>query len=186
MYRDLSRSFIVAVLLSGAAFAQTQSQQAQSQESLGDVARAYRAKEQAQEASGAKPKLITNQDVPAPTPIPESDPSDPMTMVSGVKRSASHNDQGLSNRLVAERRSGEQWRSRIQEQEGRIADLQSRIDRVSAAMRASVGSAQYETPVNRYQAVQMERLRNMQEMLAQQQQKLGMMQDAARRAGMDQ
>jgi hypothetical protein len=106
--------------------------------------------------------------------------------VSGVKRSSSHADQNLSNRLVAERRSGEQWKSRIQEQESRIADLQARIDRVSAAMHAAVGSAQYETPVNRYQAVQMERLRNMQEMLAQQQQKLGMMQDAARRAGMDQ
>ena len=181
MHRDLSRSFIIAILLSGAAFAQTQSQQ-----SLGDVARSYRAKEQAQEASGALPKVITNQDVPASTPVPESDPSDPMTMVSGVKRQGSRADQGLSNRLVAERRTGEQWKSRIQEQESRITDLQSRIDRVSAAMHAAVGTAQYESPVNRYQAVQMERLRNMQEMLAQQQQKLGMMQDAARRAGMDQ
>jgi hypothetical protein len=40
--------------------------------------------------------------------------------------------------------------------------------------------------VSRYQSIQLERLAHMQEMLDQQKQKLAMMQDAARHAGMGQ
>jgi hypothetical protein len=64
--------------------------------------------------------------------------------------------------------------------------LQLRIDRVNASAHSSFGTAQYDAPVNRSQAVQMERLAMMQEMLDQQKRRLAMMQDAARRAGMDQ
>ena len=181
MQRAWWGGFIFAVLLSGSALGQSQPG-----DSLGDVARANRAKQQAQQATGTAPRTITNQDLPAPTPIPEPSPDDPMTTVSGVKRSDTYADQRLSNRLAAEQRTGAQWRSRIQEQEARIADLQSRIERVSSAVRTSVGTAQYDTPVNRYQAVQMERLAAMQQTLDQQKRRLAFMEDAARRAGMDQ
>jgi len=186
MQRVAWQVFVVGLFLSAAAFGQSQSQ-TQSGQSLGDVARAVHAQQQAEQASGVKPKVITNQDLPsAPEPIPES--SEPMTTVSGVKRSSMdrYSDQRLNQRLWAEQRSGEQWRGRIQDQEARIADLQARIDHVTESMHAAVGTAQYDRPVNRYQSIQMERLAQMQQMLDQQKQRLAMMQDAARRAGMGQ
>ncbi|MGA8645491.1 MAG: hypothetical protein WB628_01495, partial [Candidatus Sulfotelmatobacter sp.] len=97
-----------------------------------------------------------------------------------------YSDQHANQRLLAEERSGQYWKPRIENQEARIADLQARIDRVNQSMRAAVGTAQYETPVNRYQSIQMERLAHMQEMLDQQQRRLTMMQDAARLTGMGQ
>jgi hypothetical protein len=182
MRRGLFWTSIFALSLSGAAFAQSQSG-----ESLGDIARANRAKQEAQEASGSVPKVITNQDLPAtPSGVPESSPADPMTEVSGVDRPDQYADRQLSSRLAAEQRTAGQWRARIQDQENRIADLQSRIERVNAAIHNSVGTAQYDAPVNRYQAVQMERLAMMQQILDQQKRRLAMMEDAARRAGMNQ
>jgi hypothetical protein len=173
-------SSILALLLSGAVFAQSQSGG-----SLGDVARANRAKQQAQEAAGTLPKVITNQDLPASPPsVPES--SDPMTEVSGVNRPDRYAGQQLSNRLAAEQRTAVEWKARIQSQENRIADLQSRIDHVNAAIHRSVGTAQYDTPANGYQAIQTERLAMLQQILDQQKRRLAMMEDAARRAGMDQ
>ena len=182
MQRGLLRSSIAVLLLSAAAFAQSQSG-----ESLGDIARANRAKQQAQEASGATPRVITNRDLPAGSSgLPESSPSDPMTQVSGVNRPDRYADQQLSNRLASEQHAAGQWKARIQDQENRIADLQARIDHVNAAIHNSVGTAQYDTPANRYQAVQTERLAMMQQMLDQQKRRLAMMEDAARRVGMNQ
>ena len=185
MYRLLSSRFIIVLLLgglSGSTFAQSQPG-----ESLGDVARANRAQQQAQEASGSAPKLITNQDLPPGSrPAPQSDTSDSMTTVSGVNKPNHYADRQLSNRLQAEQHTDAQWKARIQEQENRIADLQARIDRVNASMHSSVGTAEYDTPVNRYQAIQMERMATMQARLDQEKQRLAMMEDAARRSGMDQ
>ena len=178
MHRVAWGIFLVGLLLNATAIAQSQSG-----DSLGDVARANRAKQQTEQTA---PKVITNQDLPsAPSGIPES--SEPMTAVSGVESSAdSYSEQRANQRLVAEVRAGEQWRARIENQEARIADLQKRIDRVNNSIRAAVGTAQYDTPVNRYQSIQMERLAHMQEMLDQQQRRLAMMQDAARLTGMGQ
>lgn len=180
MRRVLLGSSIIALLLTGVASAQSQSG-----DSLGDVARANRAKQQAQETSGTAPKMITNRDLPGDPPgVPES--SDPMTEVSGVNHTDRYADQQMSNRLAAEQRTAGQWKARIQDQESRIADLQSRIDHVNAAIHNAVGTAQYDTPANRYQAVQSERLAMLQQALDQQKRRLAMMEDAARRTGMDQ
>jgi hypothetical protein len=181
MQRVVWGVFFVGLLLNTAAIGQSQTG-----ESLGDIARANHAKQQAQEAAGTTPKIITNQDLPSdPSGVPES--SDPMTTVSGVKRSVdNYSEQRVNQRLVAEQRAGAQWKARIQDQEARIADLRTRIDRVNESMHAAVGTAQYDTPVNRYQSIQMERLAHLQEMLDQQQRRLAMMQDAARLTGMGQ
>jgi hypothetical protein len=184
MKRVCSKSLIAVLFVGGtvAAFAQSQTG-----DSLADVARANKANQQAQQAAGATPKVITNQDLPAGSKqVPQPNTSDTMTAVSGVQKSNPYADQRLSNRMQAEQRTGAEWRARIQEQENRIADLQSRIDHVNAAVHSAVGTAQYDTPANRYQAVQTERLAMMQEMLDQQKRRLASMQDAARRAGMDQ
>ena len=181
MQRLAWRVLFVALLLVGAARAQSQSG-----DSLGDVARANHEKQQTKEAAGTLPKVITNQDLPSDPPgVPES--LEPMTTVSGVKRSAdSYSEQRANQHLLAEQRAGEQWRARIQNQEARIADLQARINRVNQEMHAAVGTAQYDTPVNRYQSIQTERLAHMQDMMDQQQRRLEMMQDAARLTGMGQ
>ncbi len=184
MQRLAWRVLVVGLSVGAAAFGQSQSQSGQS---LGDLARTVHAQQQADQTSGVKPKVITNQDLPTdPPPVPES--SEPMTTVSGVKRSSAdqYSDQRANQRMSAEQRSGEQWRSRIQDQEARVADLQARIDHVNQSMHAAIGTASYDTPVSRYQTIQLERLAHLQETLDQQKQRLAQMQDAARRAGLGQ
>jgi len=173
--------------------------------SLGDIARAHREQQQAQEAAGVVPKLITNKDLPArePVGIPEANPADPMTQVSGVQRPTRVNPdsvrpfrppfegqgssgqgfsgQGFPGKGLGGPRGGD-LRGRIQEQESRIAELQARIDRANATMHPN-STAQYEGPGNRFQARQTERIEMMQQMLEQQKQRLAAMQDAARREG---
>jgi hypothetical protein len=174
----MRRMLVFAVLLNVSAFGQ-------SGQSLGDIARANRERVQAQEATGSKPKTITNADLPeGSTGIPESDPSEPMTTVSGVSRAFnSRPNQRFNQQLMAEQSQGGQWRDRIQMQESRIAELRERIDQANSSMHSN-SSVQAEGPFNRTQARQMQRVALMQEMLDQQRRKLEMMQEAARRAGM--
>jgi len=179
MRRQLVQGLIIGILFTSAAVAQSQSS-----DSLGEIARANRSKEQ---AGGTKPKTITNQDLHADGPSDaEENASDPMTQVSGVKRSNRAADQRLSNRLAAEQRAVKEWRARIQEQEAKVADIQARIDHINALRQASVGTAQYDKPVNRDEAIRIERVERLQEELNQQKRRLASMQDEARRAGLDQ
>jgi hypothetical protein len=174
----MRRILVIAALLNVSAFGQ-------SGQSLGDIARANREKQQEQQTSGTKPKTITNADLPdSSTGNPEPEASDPMTMVSGVSRPYNNRpDQRLNQQLVAEQHAGNQWRERIQIQESRVADLQARIDQANALMHSN-STVQSEGPFNRYQGRQMQRVAQMQEMLDQQKRKLEMMQEAARRSGM--
>lgn len=179
MNQPVSKISFVALMLSGVMFAQSQSGDA-----LGDIARANRSKQDAQQTAGTSPKVITNQDLPVdPSEGSDESPSQPKTKLTNVKKPDRNADQRLSNRLIAEQRLDEQWKARIQDQEDRIADLQARIERLNTSIRTAVGTAQYETPASRTHAIQMERLANMQETLDQQKRKLEQMQDAARRAG---
>lgn len=183
MHRPSSSSFMILLLLCG--LGGTALAQSQSGESLGDIAREHKAQQQAQEASGNAPKVITNQDLPAGSrPAPQADTSDTMTMVSGVTRPERFSEQTPGMRPPAARNMSADWRARIAEQENRIAELQARIDRVNASVH-SAGTAS-ETPTNRYQAMQMQHLSMMQEILSQQKQRLAMMEDAARHSGMNQ
>lgn len=179
MYRMFWKSFAIALLLNGASFGQS------GQQSLGDVARANREKLAAQEATGKTPRVITNKDLPADPPEVQEASAEPMTMVSGVNRPSEErsSDRSFARQNFADQRAGEQWRGRIREQESRVADLQARIDQMKALMHRG-GSAEFEGPSNRYQARAMQHVAQMQEMLDRQKEKLSMMQDAARRAGM--
>jgi hypothetical protein len=188
--------FVIAGL-SGAAFGQSGSSQ-----SLGDIARANRANQQAQEASGVTPKVFTNKDLPASASagIPEENASDPMTTVSGVQRSFRQYARAYSSDYpnggqrygsrpfgqpsMGGQYAGDQLRGQIRQQENRVAELQARIDRASSSMHPNGSTVQYDGPLNRYQAIQAQRIEMMQQMLDQQRQKLAMMQDEARRAGM--
>ena len=180
MYRMFWKSLAIALLLSATSFGQ-------SGQPLGDVARANREKEAAQEAAGVMPRVITNQDLPAQPPdLKAASDAQPMTQVSGVSRSfeVRSPDQRFAQQNLAGQGRGEQWRGRIQAQESRIADLQARIDQMNARMHAVGGNAQYEGSYNRYQAArQMQRAAQMQEMLDQAKQRLRMMQESSRYAG---
>ena len=178
MYRIFLKSLAIALLLNVTSFGQ-------SGEPLGDVARANREKQAAQEAAGAMPPVITSKDLPGDQPvIPEANASQPMTEVSGVSRSfeGRPSDQPFAEQRFSGQRAGEQWRERIQARESRIADLQARIDQMNASMHPG-SSAQYEGPYTRHQARQMQRVAQMQEILDQQRRRLFMMQETARRAG---
>ena len=122
MFRT-SEILVTALLLNAAAFAQ----------SLGDVARANREQQQAQQAAGATPKVITNADLP-------SDPWD--TPTSGappqpVKRAF---DQSFAPGQLAPQRAAQQWRARIQAQKNKVAELQARVDRMNASLHPAGGA----------------------------------------------
>jgi hypothetical protein len=202
--RRIVSGIFVAAALTVAAF--DQAAVSQDGTSLGDVARANREKTQAQEAAGITPKVITNKDLPASdrSGIPAENPDDPMTQVSGLPRRVNPDSarpfrppfedqggQGFGRQGFPGQGSGqgfqghdgENLRSRIQEQESRIAELQARIDRANAMMHPYGSTAQFEGPTNRRQAMQAQRIETMQQMLDQQKQRLAAMQDAARREG---
>ena len=189
MQRVFFGVLVIALSMNAAAFGQ-------SGQSLGDIARANREKQEADEAAGKMPRVITNKDLPTDsTGIPDPQSSEPMTTVSGVTRfddrfsDRRYNDRVFNDRVFndqrsADERAGTEWRARIQAQQNRIADLQARIDQMNAWIHSAGGSVQSEGAYNRAQAFQMQRLAQMQSVLDQQRRTLYMMQDAARRAGM--
>jgi hypothetical protein len=155
-------------------------------QSLGDIARENREKQAADEASGVKPVVLTNKDLPATPATPIHDDSAPMTGVSGNGKAFSHpqSDRRLAQQDLAEQRIGEQWRGRIEAQQSRIANLQARIDQLNAAIRATGGTVQYDQPYSRGEAVALQRVAQLQYQLEEQERKLDSMQDAARHSGM--
>jgi hypothetical protein len=154
-------------------------------QSLADVARENREKQAADEASGVKPTVITNTDLPAVPPNPVQDDSTPMTGVSGNGKAFSHplSDRRLAQQDRAEQRIGEQWRGRIEAQQSRIANLQARIDELNAAIHATGGTVQYDQPYSRGEAIALHRVSQLQYQLEEQERKLDAMQDAARHSG---
>jgi hypothetical protein len=165
---------IIATLTTGAALAQ----------SLGDVARANREKQQQEQASGTQPRVFTNTDVPADPPgTPET-----KSQADSTPAAASHSpqdrwaEQRAAAGTQAQQRAAAMWRARIEAQEQRIANLQARIDRVNSLNQAPGGDSQYQGPYQ-YQARQLQRAAFLQQQLDEQSQRLAAMQDAARRAG---
>jgi exonuclease VII large subunit len=157
--------FAIALSLSATAFGQ----------SLGDVARANREQQQAQQSSGTTPNVITNNDL-------ASDPSDSPT--SNAPQAVRHaSDRKLAQGQMAEQRLAQQWKAKILGQKNKVAELQARVDRMNAALHPT-GGVTYENPSSRYKARQLENLAEMQQRLDQQKQQLSTLQDEARRAGM--
>ena len=178
---------------------------AQNGQSLADVARGIREKQQEQKAAGIEPRVITLDDLPASNSagIPPEDPSNPMTQVSGVQRSfRSYQRSGYQNggwqrpfgqpgwqqasygQGGCSCPRGDQWRGQIRAQQYRIAAMQSRMDRANGAMRPYGSTAQWSGPLNRYQGVQVQRIESMQESLDWQRPGLADLQDEARQAGL--
>jgi hypothetical protein len=152
-------------------------------QSLGEIAREYKEKQNAEESTGAKPKVITNKDlgegpegspwaarVATPEPRPAAD-------ANPFARRSSEFAPGSGQQRGQEQRGGEQWRNQILDLENRIASAQARIDQMNASMRSNGMNG-------RYQARQAERVAQMQQQVDEQKRRLEQMQDAARHAGM--
>jgi predicted RNase H-like nuclease (RuvC/YqgF family) len=170
MQRAFLTIFAVALLMSSAAFGQ----------SLGDIARENREKQNAENASAAQPKVITNANLPKD---PDADQK-PAEAQSGPSASSTATDHRSAQQRLAEQRAADQWKRQILAQQNKMAILQARIDQLNASIRSANGSVQYEGPSNRHQARQMQRVAQIQQQLDEQKWKLDQMQEAARHAGM--
>jgi hypothetical protein len=174
-------------------------------QSLGDIARANREKKAAESSSSTPPKVITNKNLPKdPDATGEDGSATPSTLKSdspfsektAEQQPAKHSsttqrpaerqlaEQHAAQQRENERRAAAQWNQRILQQESTVATLRMRVDRLRATIRLANVSTYNDMPVNRYQARQMERLRQVQHQLDVQQRKLEDLQEAARHAGM--
>jgi predicted RNase H-like nuclease (RuvC/YqgF family) len=170
MQRVFLKISAIALLMSSAAYGQ----------SLGDIARANREKQNAENASAAQPRVITNANLPKD---PDAN-QEPAEAQSGASASSTAADHHSAQQRLAEQRAADQWKRQILEQKNRIATLQARIDQLNASIRSTGGSVQYEGPYNRHQARQLQRVAQIQLQLDEQKMKLDQMQEAARHAGM--
>jgi hypothetical protein len=139
-------------------------------QSLGDVARKERQKQDAKKAQ-ATPKVITNEDLPK---HPDSDDG----TVSSQTRSESVSTRPMGSKPA------EQWKAEISAQRKSVEALQNQIDRLNASIHFAPGNcvrncAQW----NELQIEKQDKAQHMQAELEQQKKKLEDMQEAAREEG---
>ncbi|HVO80120.1 MAG TPA: hypothetical protein VMT28_05285 [Terriglobales bacterium] len=151
-------------------------------QSLGDVARENRQKQQEKKKDEDKKdastphKVITNEDIP--------EKEDTSTSETEGTPSGDQDDQPGGESSSAVTRSGEQWKAAIQAQKEAIASLQSQIDKLNASIHF-VEANRYTNGVqyNQYQLEKQKRVQQAQKQLDEQKKKLEDMQEAARKAG---
>jgi hypothetical protein len=150
-------------------------------QSLGDVARENREKK-AEAAATAPPKLITDGDLTKDTPGPEK------TGASSKAQTAPSGKTGTGNAAATsplDLRATEQWRRQILTQKRTVATLEKRLARFQASLSSVDASAISRGEIfSRSQALEQERVAQVQEQLEEEKAKLLEMQEEARRAGM--
>jgi hypothetical protein len=149
-------------------------------QSLGDIARENREKQNAVSASTPPPAVITNKDLPKDPDVDQSQDGQPEADAT-TSKPANHRSAAPN---PSDQRVVEQWKKQILAQEAKMANLQARIDQLNASLHPVNGTAQFEGPANRYQARQLERAQEIQLQLDAQRRKLAEMQESARHAGM--
>jgi small-conductance mechanosensitive channel len=134
-------------------------------QSLGDVARQTRQKEKAK--GTAKKKVLTNEDLPAP-----SDPSPgDLEPVPSANSSAAP--------------SAEEWKAQILAQKNGIATLKAQIDKLNDSVRFVEANAYYNgVAYNEHQKKKQLQVEQLRSHLAEQQKELEAMQEGAKKAGM--
>jgi hypothetical protein len=145
-------------------------------QSLGDVARENREKQKAKSASSsAKPKVITNETLPA---SPDAGRSEAERITRPAQQEIPDNRQPAGQ-------SAAQWKSSILQQKSVIAAQQAQIDKLSASIHF-VPSSLYANGLqyDEYQLKKQQAVARMQEQLEEQKKNLAEMQEAARQAGM--
>ncbi|MGA7080290.1 MAG: hypothetical protein WBQ43_08715 [Terriglobales bacterium] len=162
MHRIVPRILSIALLMSSVAYGQ----------SLGDVAKENREKQKAKAAaSTAKPKVITNEDLPA-KPAAISEESEDKTRPS-------------TSPVPSGGMSSEQWKSLILSRKNGIAALQAQIDKLNESIHYVTASL-YSNGLqhNEHQAEKQQSVERMKQQLEEQKKSLADLQEAARQAGM--
>ena len=150
----------VVVLLGALAYGQ----------SLGDVAREQRQKQQAKNAQAA-PRVVTNEDLPE---HPESNDTPASSEAGG--ESAPSRPMGS--------KPAEQWKAEITAQRSSVDNLQSQIDRLNSSIHFAPGNCVRNCEQwNEHQVQKQEEVKRMQAELEQQKKRLEEMQEAARKEG---
>jgi hypothetical protein len=154
---------VLLVLLAGTSYGQ----------SLGDVARQQRQKQQAKETPAAH-KVVTNEDIPESPEASSNDaPSDDSSGESSAPTASS-----------AGKKSAEQWKAEIRARKARIAALQSQVDKLSDSVHFVEANRYYNgVQYNQYQLKKQQEAQRMQKQLDGEKKALGDAQEAARRAG---
>jgi hypothetical protein len=150
-------------------------------QSLGDVARQQKQKQQAKDAHPAA-KVITNEDLPSHS---ESDSSPANKDKEKSDSSPNKADEHLpSPGSPSNPAAAEQWKAAIQAQKNAIQSLQSEIDKLNDSSHF-VEANRYSNGVeyNQYQLRKKQEAERLQKQLEAEKKKLEDMQESARKAG---
>lgn len=140
-------------------------------QSLGDVARETREKN-----ATAPAKVITDGDLAKDAPAPEK---------AASKAAPSGKASNAASTTPPDPRAAEQWRKQILAQKRTVATLEKRLARFHASLSSVDADAIARGEIlSRSQALEQERLAQVQEQLEEQRAKLLELQEEARRAGM--
>jgi len=145
-------------------------------QSLGDVARQTRQKQQAKDGHAQPKKVVTNEDIPE-HPSDSSEPlSNASTDSAGAEPSSAEAGGGS--------KSAEQWKAQIKAQKDAIENYQQQVDKLNDSIRY-VQANLYTNGVqyNQYQAKKQAEVEQARKTLAEQKKRLEDMQEAARKAG---
>jgi hypothetical protein len=134
MHRLCWKTLAIALFMSSVAYGQ----------SLGDIARENREKQNAEAASPTTtPKVITNKDLPK-DPNPNPGPSaTPLGTSEDISKGAENRaeDRHFADQRLAEQHAADQWKRQIRAQKNKAARLQARIDQLHASIHAANGAS---------------------------------------------
>jgi hypothetical protein len=139
-------------------------------QSLGDVAREQRQKQQAKDPKAAA-KVVTNEE------IPES---------PDVADSSDDTDRGPATPAAssAGKKTAEQWKSEIEARKTRIAVLQSHVEKLNDSVHFVEANRYYNgVQYNQYQLKKQQEAQRLQKQLDSEKKALGDAQESARKAG---
>jgi hypothetical protein len=141
------------------------------QESLGDVARQQRQKQQAKDPKAA-PNVVTNEEIPESPDASATSANDN----DGPSESASSSSTG--------KRTAGQWKAEIVARKTRIAALQSQVERLNDSVHFVEANRYYNgVQYNQYQLKKQQEAQRMQKQLDSEKKALGDAQESARKAG---
>jgi hypothetical protein len=165
---------------------QSSANQPLSVQSLADIARANQQKKAA-EGSTTPPKVITNADLPK---NPDGYTGPPANQVQDSTPASGDTlaRKQASQQQARDQHAAAQWKQQIMAQTNRVAIIETRINRLRAQIYLVDPNAYYDysagTAYNAAQARQIQLLKDMEDQLRAQRQRLEAMQEAARHAGM--
>ena len=140
-------------------------------QSLGDVARQQRQKQQAKDPNAAH-KVVTNEEIPESPDASTSDDGQGTPDSSAPAASTSG------------KRSAEQWKAEIQARRARIAALQSQVDKLNDSVHFVEANRYYNgVQYNQYQLKKQQEAQRLQKQLETEKKGLENAQESARKAG---